>query len=401
MKKIIWLVIVLLLAGAGLWFGFGRAKGSTEYRTAKIEKGDLVVTVTASGTVQPVTQVQVGTQVSGVIQKLLVDFNSRVKSGDVVAQIDPAPLRARTDQDRANLARSEADVARVKAGLVQAEKELARSRELAKRELISPSELDAAVATHDSLAAQVKVAEAVVTQSRAALEVSEVNLRYTTIVSPIDGIVISRNVDVGQTVAASLSAPTLFVIAENLKRVQIQASVPEADVGRVTVGAPVTITVDAYRERNFKGEVSQIRLAPVSVQNVVTYTVMIDADNPGEKLWPGMTAGVTIEIERKDDVLKAPNSALRFVPPDAPVETPAGGRRERTLRVWVPDGKGLRAVEVKTGVTDSLFTEIVKGDLQPGQEVVVGIRQEGEPRDLSNPFVPARRPPGGGGGRTR
>ena len=397
MKKILWLLGVLVVAGTGLAFWFGRTKDATDYRTAKADRGDIVVTVTASGAVQPITQVQVGTQVSGVIQKLLVDFNSRVKAGDVVAQIDPAQLRARADQDRATLVRSEADVARVKAGLVQAEKELARSRELAKRELISPSELDAAIATHDSLAAQVRVAEAVVTQSRAALEVSEVNLRYTTIVSPIDGIVISRNVDVGQTVAASLSAPTLFVIAENLKKVQIQASVAEADVGRVAVGGPVSFTADAYRERVFKGVVSQIRLAPVTVQNVVTYTVMIDADNPGEKLWPGMTASVTIEIERRTDVLKVPNAALRFIPPDAPTDPPPAGRgpRERSLKLWIPDGKRLKAVEVKAGATDGMFTEIVKGDLQPGQEVVVGIRQEGESQRLNNPFVPARRPGGG------
>jgi HlyD family secretion protein len=282
---------------------------------------------------------------------------------------------------------------------VQAEKELARSRELAKRELISPSELDAAVATHDSLDAQVKVAEAVVVQSRATLEVSEVNLKYTTIVSPIDGIVISRNVDVGQTVAASLQAPKLFVIAENLKRVR-SASVAAADVGRVTVGQPVSFYVDAYRDRAFSGRVSQIRLAPVTVQNVVTYTVMIDADNPDEKLWPGMTASVTVEIDRREDVLKVPNAALRFTPPEgaAPEAAPTGrGSRGRSLKVWVPDGKGLRAVEVKAGATDGTSTEIVKGDLQPGTEIVVGIRQESDSKGLSNPFQPPRP----GGGRTR
>jgi HlyD family secretion protein len=398
----IWLVVVLLALGgaAGAWYGFGGSSSAAQYRTAKVEKGDLVVTVTASGTVQPVTQVQVGTQVSGVIQKLSVDFNSRVKAGDVVAQIDPAPFKARADQDRANLARSEADVTRVKAGLVQAEKELARSRELAKRELISPSDLDAAIATHDSLAAQVQVAEAVVVQSRAALEVSEVNLRYTTIVSPIDGIVISRDVDVGQTVAASLSAPTLFVIAESLKRVQIQASVAEADVGRVAVGQPVSFTVDAHRDRVFSGNVSQIRLAPVTVQNVVTYTVMIDADNPEEKLWPGMTASVTVEIDRRLGALKVPNSALRFMPPEAAADpTPSGrGRgRDRTQRLWVPQGGGLRAVEIKAGATDGAFTEILKGDLQPGADVVVGLRQAGDAPGMNNPFAPAR--PQGGRGR--
>ena len=400
MKRLLILLVILAAAGAGLYFWLNGSKTSTEYRTAKVERGDLVVTVTASGTVQPITQVQVGTQVSGTVQKLMVDFNSRVKANDVVAQIDPAPMRAKVEQDRANLARAKADVTRVKASLLQAEKELQRSRELAKRELISASELDAAVATHDSLEAQVEVAEAVVTQSKAALEVSEVNLRYTTIISPIDGVVISRNVDVGQTVAASLQAPTLFVIAENLKTVQIQASVAEADVGRVAVGQSVTFTVDAHRERPFKGKVSQIRLAPVSVQNVVTYTVMIDAANPDEKLWPGMTANVTIELDRRADVIKVPNAAMRFVPPDAPAPEPAPqgqgrrGQRERTFKLWVPEGKGLKSVDVTPGATDGSFTEIVKGDLQPGTEVVTGIKQEGDSRSLSNPFQPPR--PGGG-----
>jgi HlyD family secretion protein len=325
MKKLI--VIALLLAaggGAVWWFWFRSSEPVIKYRLGKIERGDLRVIVTATGTVQPYFFVQVGTQVTGTIQKLFVDFNSKVKQGEVVAQIDPAPFQAKVDQDKANLAKSQADVVRVKAGLVQAEKELARARELHKKELISPSELDAAVATFDALAAQVKVAEATVAQSQAALESSMVNLRYTTITSPIDGIVISRNVDKGQTVAASLSAPTIYVISDDMKKVQVQASVAEADIGRITEGMNVSFTVDAHRTERFRGKVEQIRLSPTTVQNVVTYTVMIGAENPQNKLLPGMTANMSFDIAQYKDILKVPNAALRFTPPPEATD----GRRQ-------------------------------------------------------------------------
>jgi HlyD family secretion protein len=316
MKKLILIAVVLLAAGGGgAWVWLRGANGATSFRLAKVERGDLLVTVTATGTVQPVTQVQVGTQVSGTIQKLFADFNSKVKEGEQVAQIDPAPFQARVDQDQANYLRAQADVERVKANLVQAEKDLARSKELAKRELISTADLDAATAAYDSLVAQVKVAEATVAQGKSTLQISTVNFGYTKIVSPIDGLVISRNVDVGQTVAASLSAPTLFVIADSLKKIQVQASVAEADIGKITLSQDVTFTVDAWRERPFSGKVSQVRLSPTTVQNVVTYTVLIDADNPEEKLLPGMTASVSFQVARHVAVLKIPNAALRFTPP--------------------------------------------------------------------------------------
>jgi HlyD family secretion protein len=288
MKKAI--VIVLLLAaagGAGWWFWFHGSDAPLKYRFAKVERGDIKVTVNATGTVQPYLLVQVGTQVTGTIQKLLVDFNSQVKKGDLVAQIDPAPFQAKVDQDKANLARAQADVIRVKAMAVQAEKELGRSRELQKKDLISGSELDAAVATYESSAAQVKVAEASVAQAQAALESSQVNLRYTTIVSPIDGVVISRNVDVGQTVAASLQGP------HDLRHRGRHEEGPDPGKRRrgrhrpITETMNVSFTVDAHKDERFRGKVFQIRLSPTTVQNVVTYTVMIDAENPGNKLLPG------------------------------------------------------------------------------------------------------------------
>jgi HlyD family secretion protein len=402
MKRITWiLAAAVVVIGGGAWLWASNGSAQTRFRTAKVERGDLVVTVTATGAVQPVTQVQVGTQVSGTIQKLFADFNSRVTKGETVAQIDPAPFQAHVDQDRANLLKAQADVERVKAMLVQADKELKRSRELAGRELISPSELDAAVATYDSLVAQQKVAEATVEQNRAALQISDVNMKYTTIVSPIDGVVVSRNVDVGQTVAASLQAPTLFVIADSLKSVQVQASVPEADIGKITQGQRATFDVDAWRDLKFEGKVSQIRLAPSTVQNVVTYTVLVNADNPEEKLVPGMTANLTFEVSRRKDVLQVPNAALRFTPPDQeraaaaeppPVRRPGRGDRPRTpkARVWTAGPDGPIAVSIVPGQSDGAFTEVVQGDVHEGQEVYVGVASEGRDNSMTNPFAPGR-----------
>jgi HlyD family secretion protein len=426
MTKIIAFILVLAAVGGSVWwFGFRNGQEPTRFRTGKVERGDLRVTVAATGTVQPLLLVQVGTQVTGTIQKLNVDFNSKVKANEVVALIDPAPFQAKVDQDKANVVKAESDVIRVKAQLTQAEKELARSRELQKKELISPSDLDTAVANFDSLAAQVKVADASVVQAKAVLESSMVNLKYTTIISPIDGVVISRNVDVGQTVAASLSAPTIYVIADDMKKMQIQASVAEADIGRIKEAMDVTFMVDAYRNDKFKGKVSQIRLSATTVQNVVTYTVIIDAANPGGKLLPGMTANVSFEIAQFENVLKIPNAALRFTPPDqaaamaaapapapkqeaAPGEAPAtkgprGERRNRDQqqnRVWVAGPTGPVAIQVTVDATDGTWTRLVKGELNEGQELLTGVILEGAD-PTSNPFTPNFGPRQGqrGGGR--
>jgi len=436
MKKLL-VVLVLLAAagGAGAWYWTRGGNGAAAYRTAKVERGDLQVTVTATGTVQPITQVQVGTQVTGTIRTLHADFNSRVKADQTVAEIDPRPFQARVDQDKANLLRAQADVERVKANLVQAQKELARSKELARRELVSASDLDAATAAYDSLVAQVKVAEASVNQAQSTLQISEVNLGYTTIKSPIDGLVISRNVDVGQTVAASLQAPTIFIIADSLKKIQVQASVAEADIGKIVAGQEVAFTVDAWRERPFKGQVSQIRLSPTTVQNVVTYTVMIDAENPEEKLLPGMTASASFLVSKHTNILKIPNAALRFTPPaeaggagdTAAAKAPSGGgppagaggggerggrgpesasgggsgggergrgergRGSRSTRVWIQvPGGGLKAVPIVPGATDGSFTQVLKGELAEGQEVVTGQVTSGPDSSVSNPFAPQR-----------
>jgi len=406
-----WLMVLgamaLVAASLGAWWRWRNHENGTLFRTAKVEKGDLVQTVNATGTVQPIKTVQVGTQVTGPVKKLYVDYNDHVQAGQVVAQIDPAAYQAKVAQDRANLQSALAAVEQVRAKLTQAEKELQRSRELVSRNLISQSDLDGAVADRDSLAAQLKLAQAGVEQARAALTLSQTNLDYTTIKSPVDGVVVARNVDEGQTVVASFASQTLFVIAADLKQMQVESSIPEADIGKIRAGQPVAFSVDAYGEEKFQGTVSQVRIAATIQQNVVTYPVIISAPNPDEKLLPSLTASVSIEVARHEKVLRVPNAALRFkYEPGAAASsagsqgasgtTPAAPGRHQ---VWVPDGNDLKAVPVRPGITDGSYTEIIEGALKEGQEVVIGIMESGAkaPVAVNNPFMPKF--PGRGKGR--
>ena len=315
MKK---LSIVIVLATLGItaygYLGFRTTEFIPEVSTVNLARGDVVDTVGATGALEAVTTVQVGSQVSGIIEALHADFNSIVRAGDVIARLEPSLFESQVEQSRANLARSEADVQRLRVDLEDAQTQLRRSEELAARELISESELDAAQIAVRSAEAQLLSAEAGVIQSRASLNQSEVNLGHTVITAPIDGIVIARQVDVGQTVAASMSAPELFIIAADLTKMQVIANIDESDVGRIRPGQPVTFTVDAYAAEEFDGTVSQIRLEPVVLQNVVTYATVIDVPNNDLRLKPGMTATVTLEIARRENVLRVPNSALRFRP---------------------------------------------------------------------------------------
>ena len=315
MKK---LSIVIVLATLGItaygYLGFRTTEFIPEVSTVNLARGDVVDTVGATGALEAVTTVQVGSQVSGIIEALYADFNSIVRAGDVIARLEPSLFESQVEQSRANLARSEADVQRLRVALEDAQTQLRRSEELAARELISESELDAAQIAVRSADAQLLSAEAGVIQSRASLNQSEVNLGHTVITAPIDGIVIARQVDVGQTVAASMSAPELFIIAADLTKMQVIANIDESDVGRIRPGQPVTFTVDAYAAEEFDGTVSQIRLEPVVLQNVVTYATVIDVPNNDLRLKPGMTATVTLEIARRENVLRVPNSALRFRP---------------------------------------------------------------------------------------
>src|SRR5436190_4827132 len=351
MKRAITILLLVAAIGAGAGAYYIRRGGpEIQVNTAPITPGDIIDSVGATGTLQAVTTVQVGSQVSGNIQWLGADFNSIVKRGQVIARLDPSlfdaqlqQARANLGQARANLTKAQSDLERTKVQLVDAEQKYSRAKELATKSLLPQSDLDAAKIAVDSaramLASQqatVAQTQAAVSQSQASVNQNQVNLDHTVIGAPIDGIVIQRSVDVGQTVAASMQAPTLFVIAADLTKMQVNANIDEADVGRIRPGQHVTFRVDAYPTDNFDGTVSQIRLQPVVVSNVTTYGTVIDVPNPQLKLKPGMTANVKVEIAKRSDALRVPNSALRFrptpelfaalnqaVPPEA---TPGGGR---------------------------------------------------------------------------
>lgn len=316
MKRLVFSLAVLLVVagiGAGVYYA-RRSDGKPQVTSAPVTRGDIVESVSATGTLEAVTTVQVGTQVSGTIQALYADYNSIVRKGRVIARLDPSLFQTQIDQQRANLTRSEAEVERLRVQVDDARTKLARARDLSAKELIPGTELETAEVNLRAAQAQLRSAEAQVTQSRASLNQAQVNLQHTVIGAPIDGIVISRNVDVGQTVAASMQAPTLFVIAADLTKMKVNANIDEADVGRIRPGQRVTFRVDAFPADDFTGAVSQIRLQPTTVQNVVTYATVIDVPNEDLRLKPGMTANVSIEIARRDDVLRVPNLALRFRP---------------------------------------------------------------------------------------
>src|SRR5689334_6396418 len=301
-----WVVTLLVLGGlaaAAIWYFVAEHDSGSQYQTAQVTRGDLIQSVTASGQLNPVVNVQVGSQISGRINKILVDYNSEVKSNQVIAQIDPASYQAA-------LLRCEADVANAKANLTLAQVQATRADALFTNKLISASDHDTALAQAQQAAAQLQSAEAALTNS-------QVDLSRCTILAPVDGVVISRNVDVGQTVAASFNTPTLFLIANDLTKMQIDALVSEADIGGVQVGQNVNFTVDAFPYRTFHGKVSQVRYGAITNQSVISYDCVVEVNNSDLKLLPGMTANVSVIIAERDDVLKIPNAALRFRPPEA------------------------------------------------------------------------------------
>ena len=372
MKKIISLIILIIIIGAG-YFYITKSKGETQkFRTEEVSRGDIRAAVTATGTVNPVSTVLVGTQVSGTIKSIYVDFNSFVKKGDLLAQIDPATFEGQVEQARANLAAAQANLEKARAALIDAQRTLERNRLLYARNLIAKSELDTAETNEMTARAQLRAQEAQVEQMKAALTVAETNLRYTKIISPVDGMVISRNVDVGQTVAASFQTPTLFTIARDLSKMQIDTNVDEADIGRVRVGQPVEFTVDAYPERIFKGRVTTIRNAPIIVQNVVTYDVIVTVANPELILKPGMTANVSIITATKRNVLKIPNAALRFRMREK--EEPRG--KGKGASVWVLRDNKPKRVTITPGISDGNYTEVVAGEIGEKDEVIVALMEK-------------------------
>ena len=315
MKKALFVIIAIGVGyTAYAYYGLRTMEFVPEVSTVTLTRGSVIDTVGATGALEAVTTVQVGSQVSGIIEALYADYNSIVREGEVIARLEPSLFETQIEQGMANLARAEADLERLRVTLDDVRAQLARSEDLSSRSLISTTELEAAQVAVRSAEAQIKSSEASVTQSRASLNQNEVNLGHTVITAPIDGIVIARQVDVGQTVAASMSAPELFIIAADLTKMRVIANIDESDVGRIRPGQPVTFTVDAYAAEEFEGTVSQIRLEPVVQQNVVTYATVIDVPNNELKLKPGMTATVTLEIARRENILRVPNSALRFRP---------------------------------------------------------------------------------------
>ncbi len=377
MKKIIVIAAVLLVASAvGVYF-YTRKPAEASYKTAKVEKGPIASTVSATGTLAAVVTVQVGTQVSGTVAKLYVDFNSPVKKGQVIAQIDPALFMAQVEQSRGNFLNAEANLSKAKVIVADAKRTLGRNKQLIEQGIIAQSDMDAVQTAYDQAVAGVKSAEAAVVQTSGALRQAETNLRYATIRSPVDGIIVSRNVDVGQTVAASFQTPTLFTIAQDLTKMEIDTSVDESDISRIKVGQPANFTVDAYPDRQFSGTVTQIRNAPVVTQNVVTYVVVIAVNNKGLLLKPGMTANVAVQTMKKDDVIKIPNAALRFRPKEGKVkgdETGAGvkTRKGGGQRVYILSQENKPVpVPVKTGIADDRFVEMVSGNLKENDEVIV------------------------------
>jgi HlyD family secretion protein len=338
---------------------------SPSYRTEAVTRGDIQQTVTATGTVNAVTTVQVGTQVSGTIKELFVDFNSRVKKGQLIARIDPTLFETQLAQAKANTDHAQA-------AMRDAERILNQNKTLFARNLVAKNDYEAAETSYDSAKAQLA-------QTKAALQSAETNLNYTKIYSPVDGIIISRNVDIGQTVAASFQTPTLFTIAQDLTKMQIDTNIAESDIGVVKVGQEVEFTVDAYPEVTFKGKVWQKRQAPITVQNVVTYDVVIQVDNRDFKLMPGMTANVSIIITTAHDVLRITNAALRFRFSEKPAGAgaSAGLSDKKGPSVWVLENGKPRRVNITPGVSDGNYSEVASGDLKEGQNIIVEALKKG------------------------
>src|SRR5262245_6319563 len=407
MKKPLWIVVaigVLAAGGVGFWKWRQHVAASAvpRYETVAIDRGPIVAKVTATGTLSALVTVQVGTQVSGRIKQIMVDFNSPVKKGQVIAKIEPALFEAALESARANYLAGQGSVTKLEAQAENAKLQYERAEALFERKAIAQADLDTARATMRAANGDVTAARGNMEQAKAALHQAQVNLNYTTIVSPTTGVVISRSVDVGQTVAASLSAPTLFLIAEDLTKMQVDTSVAEADIGKLKPDMEATFTVDAFPSRTFKGKIRQIRNAPQTQQNVVTYDAVIDVGNSGLELRPGMTANVTFIYDHRDSALRVANAALRFQPPPELARTawggggasgsrgggqrgggsegggrrPGGGRAggggetpDRRM-LWVLRAPSPTPVRVRAGVSDGTNTEIETTELRAGDRVV-------------------------------
>jgi HlyD family secretion protein len=443
MKRMAWGIGVLLLGVAGVmaYVRIDADAATPRLMTSRITRGAIVQTVSSTGTLQPVDTVEVGTQVSGTIKTLSANFNSMVKKGEVIATLDPALFQSQVEQAKASVARLRADVDQSRVQLKDAQQKLTRAQALQKEQLVAQSDFDAAQIAAEAAAAAVKSQEAQLGQAQAALGQSEVSLSNSIIRAPVDGIVLSRNVEVGQTVSAGLQAPTLFVIARSLQTMQLNASVNEADIGMVQARQQVSFTVDAYGDQRFAGTVREVRLQPTTTNNVVTYTTVIDVPNADQKLKPGMTATVSIEIARADDVLRVPAAALRFQPTqdvltaingksasanDATASAGAntsgrgagrngasnGARSTQSQSqssravIWQMVNGRLTPVRVTTGLSDGTQIAVTSTSIDPNAEVVTGLVKamttstNANASQSTSPLMPnmPRRSGGGGGG---
>jgi HlyD family secretion protein len=371
------LLSLAVLAGVAAFWWLSAAGGSVQYTTAPVTRGDVTRTVTATGTVNPVLTIIVGSYVSGVIQEVHCDYNTEVKQGQVCAKIDPRPYQTVVDQNRANLAVAKAQLEKDRANLAYAQLNYDRNMRLSQTNAVAKDTVDNARNALDQAKAQIGLDQATIQQRQAQLEAAEVNLGYTNIVSPVNGTVVSRNVTVGQTVAASFQTPTLFLIATNLTEMQVDTNVSESDIGGIAVGDKAAFTVDAFPKRTFDGTVTQVRQSPQTVQNVVTYDVVVSVDNRDLSLKPGMTASTRIVIDERKNVLRVPSQALRYLPAAAGGaergQRTAGGRRAAPAqaRVFVLRDGEPAAVPITAGLDDDVFTEVVKGGLNPGDRVIM------------------------------
>ena len=374
-RKIATIVVIIAaaLGGGALWVHRRPAAGATptfRFEVAKIDRGPIRAKVTATGTVNPIVTVQVGAQVSGTIQALGADFNSVVTPGQMMAQIDPRLFKAAVQQANANFLAAKATVQQIRAQLGNARKQAERKRTLLAKQLVAQQDVDTTDTAATALAAQLKAGEAAASQAEAALVTTKTNLAYTTIRSPVSGIVITRNIDVGQTVAAAFAAPTLFLVGEDLTKMQVDTNIAEADVGRLAPGMTASFTVDAYPAQIFRGTIREVRNSPQVIQNVVTYDAVVDVDNSALKLKPGMTANIEIVYAERAAAMRVANAAIRFRPPAGlQVAMPSSVPLDRKV-VWVRRDGLSTPVLFKPGVSDGVLTEIIEGDLHERDQVI-------------------------------
>jgi HlyD family secretion protein len=384
-------VVLLVAAGGAVWWNAGRT-AAVHYTATPVTRGPVARSVTATGTINPVLTVIVGSYVSGVIQELSCDYNTQVTKGQICAKIDPRPYQTVVDQDKAILALAKAQLEKDKANLEYAKVNSGRMALLAQQKSIALDVADQTKSVYHQAQAQIMVDEAAIQQREAELATAQVNLGYTNIISPVDGTVVSRNVTVGQTVAASFQTPTLFLIASDLTKMEVDTNVSESDIGGIKENNPASFTVEAYPDRLFEGSVVQVRHAPQTIQNVVTFNVVVGVANPDLLLVPGMTARTKIVTDKRADVMRVPDQALRYVPADAAIAAPqpAPGGEARQGQVWVlADGKPVR-VAVTLGLDDDSFSEIVGGELKPGDRVILSEQSGGADKGARPTVTPPR-----------